>query len=117
MKRYKDVEEFKRFMTEKLKWLKKECSTIFKNPNEIAQFLAPRIREIYSVKIRLLPEKYLFVPEGERLPCCKGCSNEFGSCGTPCVSCEKMEAFQKDWTWHLWLPNEYSVYKRKEVKE
>ena len=116
MKRFSDIEEFEALMRELLEGFKKECPSLWKHPHYIAEFLARRIRESYDVEKRDYKEPYLLIAEGVRLPCCRGCGNEFGSCGTPCWNCEKKAEFEKEWTWYLWLPNQFGVWKRKEKK-
>lgn len=37
------------------------------------------------------------IKTNESLPFCKGCPNEHGPCGTPCMACEKSENWHKEW--------------------
>jgi len=52
--------------------------------------------------------KVYVVREDETPPYCKGCWNEKGECGTPCVDCEKA----KEWDVYVLL-----IFTKKEKKE
>jgi len=61
MKTFEDVNELENFVKELLIQFKKECSTIFKNPHDIAYFIIPKIREKYNIKKRELSKNYIFL--------------------------------------------------------
>lgn len=62
-------------------------------------------------------DKYILIPYGQRIPICKGCPNEQGWCGTPCMSCNLKEAWDKKYVLHLVLWGEYEIYVRKETND
>ena len=62
-------------------------------------------------------EVFEFGEERGSLPCCKGCFNEYGSCGTPCVECSIRKEWDEQWTPALVLWNKYWIWERKEVKK
>jgi len=60
-------------------------------------------------------DKY-FLSQNHRndIPCCEGCWNASGSCGTPCVDCEKWKEWTDNWEAYLYLCDEFMIFKRKE---
>lgn len=73
------------------------------NPTEL-----PDVKKILSE----IKGRYYLQEEGEPIPVCKGCFNVGGSCGTPCVNCERRRAWDKKWTWDLMLEGKYTVWRR-----
>ena len=77
-----------------------------------ANFIVDKIRgDGYEIRRWKKPRQYLLIEENERPPCCHGCFNEFGSCGTPCVDCKDFEAFKVNWDWMLFMSNMFTIYK------
>lgn len=49
-------------------------------------------------------------------PCCIGCSNYDGWCGTPCVDCDIIAIFNNEWEVYI-VHKDFVIYKRKECKD
>ena len=83
-------------------------------PEFLSQFIASKLRERFWFKEKyshLGLGNYMLLEENDVNPCCIGCFNERGTCGTPCCTCEKIEAFNKKWAADLYLPGKYRVLK------
>jgi len=74
------------------------------NPTEL-----PDVKQI----LQTIRGNYFLQEEGKPLPVCEGCFNVGESCGTPCVSCERIEAWEQKWMWHLMVKGQYVVWKRR----
>lgn len=53
----------------------------------------------------------------EPLPICKGCFNAGGSCGTPCLNCERIKAWEEEWIQDLIREDYVYVVWRRKVKK
>jgi len=77
-----------------------------------ADNIAADLRRRFNVKPRYTRRSdFILVQYGEAIPPCKGCFNEYGGCGTPCVNCKKAEDFYKKWKTVLHT-DEFTVYKK-----
>jgi len=82
------------------------------NPDALARILANELSREYTIKQKWDEPKFIIVPEDERPPCCHGCDNEFGTCGTPCVNCSIMEKFSEEYDITLWALGKYRIYEK-----
>ena len=105
--------EFLELLEEKLAYYKKEFPSIYDLTSDVANFLHAEIRKEYDVIKRETPHRFWFLSEDSSSPKCRGCFNEFGSCGTPCVNCEDAEKFGKEWEVLMWVPDKFRVLERK----
>ncbi len=80
--------------------------------DSFADLIARELHREYQIKQKWDESRFLVVPENERAPCCHGCENEFGDCGTPCVNCSSIEKFNREWKNIMWVPNKFSLYER-----
>ena len=108
--------EFLELLEEKLALYKKECPSIYDLTSDVANYLHSEIRKEYDVIKRETPSRFLFLSEDASSPECRGCFNEFGPCGTPCVTCSDAEEYGKDWEILIWVPNKFRVLERKNPK-
>jgi len=106
-----DIEEFTGFLENLIRDYREEGIEIIPFTSNS---LANQIREKYSVQKRDYQESYVLVEEEQAAPCCKGCPNELGPCGTPCNDCEKWETWRKEWMWEMYVPNKFSIWRRKQ---
>ena len=85
------------------------------NPNVVHQLtLNERCcfeMEKRGISMKKVKGKYYLQEWAEPLPFCKGCFNVGQSCGTPCVTCEKLKAWESEWEQYLIEPNRFIVYR------
>lgn len=78
--------------------------------------ISARLRMNFDVKPRYTRRSdYILLPTGEPAPSCKGCFNEYGSCGTPCVTCSKIKEFNNKWS-EVLRTKEFAVFRKSELK-
>ena len=85
--------------------------------DNVAREIASRIQNRFEVQHKFTrTETYLLTQWGKFHPFCDGCFNMYGSCGTPCTTCKKAELFDKIWELVLWIPNQFTIYKRRRIE-
>ena len=72
-------------------------------------FLLPDVQKI----LRGIKGQHYLEEWNQKIPVCKGCFNEFGNCGTPCVDCERAKAWHEEWVVELTVFEKYIVWRRK----
>ena len=105
--------EFLELIEEKLAYYRKEFPNIYDITEDVADYLFHEIRKEFDVIKRETPTRFLFLSEDASSPECRGCFNEFGGCGTPCVNCDDAEDYRENWEILMWVPDKFRVLERK----
>ena len=80
---------------------------------EEAGFILDWLLSEYHIIQKRKDQPYYMVVHGDCNPACDDCFNAFGWCGTPCVNCEKRDAFGKEYNLLLYIPGKFEIFERR----
>ena len=82
------------------------------NSDSFADLIAKELHREYQIRQKWNQPRFIIIPENERPPCCHGCDNEYGTCGTPCSNCPSIEKFNQEWNDLIWVLEKFRICER-----